>query len=79
MQPYTPPLVRGVAEPAPLIVVHLRAFVPVEVKTCPPVPQEFVQSMMPAPGLIALVLSPYSQRQVLEKPTARLQDSVVKT
>jgi hypothetical protein len=33
--------------------------------------------MMPAPGLIAFVLSPVSQFAVAEKPMAKVQDSVV--
>jgi hypothetical protein len=46
------------------------AFAPFDIRTWPAVPQELAQSMMPAPGLIALVLVPVSQLSVAEKPMA---------
>jgi hypothetical protein len=46
------------------------ALEPVLTSTWPVVPVEVVQSIMPAPGLIALVLSPVNQLSVAEKPIA---------
>jgi hypothetical protein len=44
-------------------VIQQRALPTLE-STWPVVPQELAQSMMPAPGLMALVLVPVSQLQV---------------
>jgi hypothetical protein len=52
---------------------HLTAFDPVEVRTWPAVPQELSLSIIPAPGLIALVLLPVNQLSEPEKPIASWQ------
>jgi hypothetical protein len=49
------------------------ALAPLLMRTWPAVPQELAQSMMPAPGRMALVLSPVNQLQVELKPIASWQ------
>jgi hypothetical protein len=49
------------------------ALLPFDISTWPAVPQEPAQSMMPAPGLMALVLVPVNQLSVTEKPMANWQ------
>jgi hypothetical protein len=46
------------------------ALLPFDISTWPAVPVEAVQSMIPAPGLMALVLLPVNQLSVAEKPMA---------
>jgi hypothetical protein len=52
------------------------ALLPFDISTWPAVPVDEAQSMMPAPGLMALVLSPVNQLSVAEKPMASWQDPV---
>jgi hypothetical protein len=63
--------------PPPPAVPQQTALLPLLISTWPAVPQEPAQSMIPAPGLMALVLSPVNQRAVLEYPMAKVQVSVV--
>jgi hypothetical protein len=67
MQPLTIPATVGVAaatEPQQM------ALAPFDISTWPAVPVELAQSMMPAPGLMALVLSPVSQLAPVKNPIA---------
>lgn len=62
VQPRTIPATVEVAL-ATAAVPQQTALAPLLISTWPAVPQELAQSMMPAPGLIALVLLPVSQLQ----------------
>jgi hypothetical protein len=59
-----PPITKVPVTPPPQQI----AFAPFDIRTWPAVPVESAQSMIPAPGLIALVLVPVSQLSVAEKP-----------
>jgi hypothetical protein len=61
VQPKTIPATVGVAAGVAAGEPQQIALEPLDIRTCPAVPQELAQSMMPAPGLIAFVLSPVSQ------------------
>ena len=77
VQPRTIPATVGVAgEPPPPAAPQQMALLPFDIRTCPAVPVEAAQSMMPAPGLMALVLVPVSQLSVAEKPMASWQEPV---
>ena len=78
VQPSTRPATVGVAgePPPPPAAPQQMALLPFDIRTCPAVPVEAAQSMMPAPGLIALVESPVSQLLVGEKPIASWQEPV---
>jgi hypothetical protein len=70
--PYKTPRNVGVASEA-LAEPQQMALLPFDIKTWPAVPVEAAQSMIPAPGLMALVLLPVSQLSVAEKPMANWQ------
>jgi hypothetical protein len=75
VNPKTVPLTAGnAAGVLPPAVPQQTAFRPSDIKTWPAVPQEPAQSMIPAPGLIALVLVPVIQLSVAEKPIASWQE-----
>jgi hypothetical protein len=77
VQPRTTPAAVGVAAAVVAGVAQQTAFRPLLIRTWPAVPQEAAQSMIPAPGLMALVLSPVNQLQVAEKPIESWQLPVV--
>ncbi len=68
VQPRRIPATVGVAGVAPGTPPQQIALAPFDIRTCPSVPQELAQSIIPAPGLIAFVLVPVSQLSVPENP-----------
>ena len=64
------PAVIEVTVPPPPAVPQQIALLPFDIRTWPAAPVEAAQSMIPAPGLMALVESPVSQLSVAEKPMA---------
>jgi len=75
VQPRTIPATVGVAALPPAVPQQM-ALLPFDISTWPAVPQEPAQSMIPAPGLMALVEVPVSQFSVAEKPMASWQEPV---
>ena len=65
VQPRTMPATVGVAAEAPPAAPQQMALEPSDIRTWPAEPQEPAQSMMPAPGLMAPVLVPDSQQNVV--------------
>jgi hypothetical protein len=61
VHPKTMPATVGVAATGTVTVFQQTAFAPSEARSWPAVPQEPAQSMIPAPGRMAFVLSPVSQ------------------
>jgi hypothetical protein len=75
MHPKTVPATVGVARVAlPLALPQQMALAPFDIRTWPAVPQEFAQSMIPAPGLIALVPLPVSQLRLVLNPITSWQE-----
>ena len=64
-----------VPEPLETVPQH-KALEPVLIRTWPAVPQEPAQSIIPAPGLRALVLLPVSQGVALSRPIHKQQSTL---